>query len=647
MAAAQLDWERCNQDDCTGVRLPAAAWCLAHAAEQAPDAFDAELKRIGAEGTVDARGVVISAELFAQLLATAPRRDDQPTFTAARFDQATFQSEARFTGVSFQGEAGFDGARFQGDAGFERATFQGEAAFKGASFQGEARFRWATFQGAAWFFRVSFQGAAWFIGASFQATAWFHDASFQGGITFNKASFQGDTTFGEVSFQGMAGFDEASFQGVAWFGGASFQDVASFDGASFRDDVTFEGTSFRDDATFEGTSFQGDATFTPVTFQGEAWFTGASFQGEAEFGGASFEHDVTFDRARFERAEQLGPLLAYRGLVLDRVQFTRPVQIEAAAIGVCCRGAGFPGGVQFRLRWARVALDDTDLAAPSILASIPALADERLAEQEQQIARAWQRLLGDGVSPQPRLLSLRRANVAGLLLAGVDLTDCRFGSAHNLDKLRFEAEVSFGIAPTRLAWDTRQVIADERAWRAQHARRWTAPAYPQWVDAWLGQRRPSVIEPAQIAGLYRMLRKGREDSKDEPGAADFYYGETEMRRHAHRGRTSGASRGRVERGILTAYWLVSGYGLRAWRALAWLLVVLLTATAAMRAVGFTDHRQSWSSALLYTAGAVTRLVNPPGGLLTEPGQAIRLVVGLLGPILLALALLALRGRVKR
>jgi len=292
-------------------------------------------------------------------------------------------------------------------------------------------------------------------------------------------------------------------------------------------------------------------------------------------------------------------------------------------------------------------LDDTDFAAPCIVARIPALADQRLAKREQRIARAWRRLLGDAVLPQPRLLSLRRANVGGLSLAGVDLADCRFGGAHNLDKLIFGAEVSFGVAPTRLAWDWRQVIADERAWRAQHARRWTAPVYPEWVDDWLGQRRPSVLEPAQIAGLYRMLRKGREDSKDEPGAADFYYGECEMRRHAHRGRSSGASRGRVERGVLTAYWLVSGYGLRAWRALAWLLVVLLTATAALRAVGFTDHRQSWSSALLYTAGAVTRLVNPPQGLLTEPGQAIRLVVGLVGPILLAFALLALRGRVKR
>ena len=116
MAAAQLDWERCNQDDCTGVRLPAAAWCLAHAVEQAPDAFDAELKRISAEGSVDARGVVISAELLARLLAVAPRTDDRPTFTDAWFDQASFQGAARFEEVSFEGAARFGEVSFKGVA---------------------------------------------------------------------------------------------------------------------------------------------------------------------------------------------------------------------------------------------------------------------------------------------------------------------------------------------------------------------------------------------------------------------------------------------------------------------------------------------------------------------------------------------------
>ncbi|MGX1887663.1 hypothetical protein [Streptomyces sp. NPDC055287] len=33
------------------------------------------------------------------------------------------------------------------------------------------------------------------------------------------------------------------------------------------------------------------------------------------------------------------------------------------------------------------------------------------------------------------------------------------------------------------------------------------------------------VGPAQLAPVYRALRKAFEDSKKEPGAADFYYGE--------------------------------------------------------------------------------------------------------------------------
>jgi Pentapeptide repeats (9 copies) len=454
-----------------------------------------------------------------------------------------------------------------------------------------------------------------------------------------RATFQGEAGFGGATFQSNAEFDSATFRRDAQFGGATFQHDSTFDSATFQGNAGFDRTTFHHDATFDRTTFQRNAWFDRATFQGGAWFAGATFQGNAGF-----------YRATFELAQRVGPLLAYRGLQLNDAQFAQPVQIEASTIGVCCRRARFAGGVQFRLRWARVLLDDADLAAPSIIAGIPRLTGDLLAEREQRIAKAWQRLLGGAVSEQPRLLSLRRANVAGLGLASVELADCRFAGAHNLDKLRLEADVSFGSAPVRLGWDWRQVIAEERAWRAHRSGRWTNPVWPAWADD-----EPAVLEAGHIAGLYRALRKGREDAKDEPGATDFYYGEMEMRRRARRGhgnaqshsRTGERSRGRVERGILTAYWLVSGYGLRAWRALACLVAVVVMAAVCLRAVGFTHHRHPWSSAFLYTAGAVTHLVNPPEGLLTEPGQAIRIAIGLLGPVLLGLGLLALRGRVKR
>jgi hypothetical protein len=254
-------------------------------------------------------------------------------------------------------------------------------------------------------------------------------------------------------------------------------------------------------------------------------------------------------------------------------------------------------------------------------------------------------------------------------LSNVSAADCRFVGAHNLDKLRSESDVSFAIAPLPLSsskrgWGGREVIAEERAWRAGHpawrrfprpiqrlGRQWDAPAWPRWLD----DQWPGGLDAGQIAGLYRALRKGREDIKDEPGAGDFYYGEMEMRRRARR--TTGEpadepastlSRGRVERGILTAYWMVSGYGLRAWRALAWLIILTALLAVAFHLVGFKHAPQPntyWTGAL-YALRATLSLTDNQVTL-TGWGQLLQAVLRLTGPVLLGLALLALRGRVKR
>jgi hypothetical protein len=124
MAAAQPPWEECSHDDdCIGARLPDADWCLDHAAEQAPGAFVAELKRIRAGGTVDARGVVFSAELLARLRGATPRTDGRPTFTDARFDQASFQDAAIFGGPASRARPGSPGARFRREVHFDQAAW--------------------------------------------------------------------------------------------------------------------------------------------------------------------------------------------------------------------------------------------------------------------------------------------------------------------------------------------------------------------------------------------------------------------------------------------------------------------------------------------------------------------------------------------
>ena len=331
-----------------------------------------------------------------------------------------------------------------------------------------------------------------------------------------------------------------------------------------------------------------------------------------------------------------------------------------SAAGLCCRRARFLAGVQFRVRWSRVVLDEADFPAPSLLSGIPRLSSERLAAREQQIVGPWQRLFGSKISEQPQLFSLRRANVAGLGLSNVIMTDCHFAGAHNLDILRLEANVALTNAPSPLpwlSWPGRQVIAEERALRAdRHYRGWLAPSWPSW----LGES-PDVLDASQIADLYRALRKGREDIKNEPGAADLYYGEMEMRRLSSRG---------GEHWLLTAYRLVSGYSLRATRALASLILLLVVATCIFATVGFaptqitqykargnasptqaviykpevvnTKHLPGWSAAIIYSADGATSLLRPTQlqQPLTVSGETTEIMLRLLGPLLVGLAVLA-------
>jgi len=293
--------------------------------------------------------------------------------------------------------------------------------------------------------------------------------------------------------------------------------------------------------------------------------------------------------------------------------------------------------------------------------------------------------------------------VAGLTVANADLRACRFLGAHNLDKLRVEGDASFGYTPSPWRWTTRQTIAEEHHWWASRviarsqgpiagtvqlsgARGWYPDHYrpPEWLDV-------EKVSPAQIVTLYRALRKGREDNKDEPGAADFYYGEMEMRRHArheqarqewrrsHRGTWTAA---RVEHAILWLYWLVSGYALRAWRALAALVVLLLvfaalctygggfasttsprtlhansatatmptaspTSTTSTAGAGTATADTSFGGALVYGARTVIGLGRDPQPILTRWGDVLQILLRLVAPVLLGLAILSVRGRVKR
>jgi uncharacterized protein YjbI with pentapeptide repeats len=460
------------------------------------------------------------------------------------------------------------------------------------------------------------------------------EATFTGDVWFNEATFQGDAVFTGAVFKGNVVFTDAVFESNAWFDKAAFEGDAGFDRAAFKG-VTFVGAVF-ERVTFVGAVFKGDAWFDKATFKGNARFVEATFKGDSAFDEATFEVGAGFDRAAFGgdtgfvgtafegNMPALGPVTVKGRLDLDRVQFTSMVRIDADASALTCRRARFSGGVRLDIRRAAIHLDESDFSVPSLLTG-PAAGSSV------------------GVAGQPRLVSLNGTNVAGLALGNISLADCRFAAAHNLDKLRLEADAVFGLSPVIARWERRQVIAEEVTWRAGGARpsRWEAPPWPYPED------QPAPLSPGAIAVLYRALRKGREDVKDEPGAADFYYGEMEMRRH-DRGTGADRGRGRTSRIVLTAYWLVSGYGLRAWRSLVTLACVTASFALAFHFIGFAKPPEPatyWTS-LLYAFRSTISLTDDQVTL-TAWGSFFQALLRITGPVLLGLTLLALRNRVKR
>jgi hypothetical protein len=202
------------------------------------------------------------------------------------------------------------------------------------------------------------------------------------------------------------------------------------------------------------------------------------------------------------------------------------------------------------------------------------------------------------------------------------------------------------------------------------------------MSAWLTSEPFDSDEVEQVganrlAALYRSLRKALEDGKNEAGAGDFYFGEQEARRHA-------VGTSLAERAVLWAYWLISGYGQRASRAVtalvgvvAVLAVVLIT--FGLPAAGPTS--QSTTVTRVAPGGGQETVTTskdvapqlPPGNAqwtldridasvrialgavafrdagqkLTSVGTWAVMVARFVGPILLALAALAVRARVKR
>ena len=392
-----------------------------------------------------------------------------------------------------------------------------------------------------------------------------------------------------------------------------FHKVAKFDGLSGSRSGSGDGS-----ITFRDCHFHSDF-ITRWARANLILLSHSVIEGEVDIGN-TISNSVRLDHTRLVAAHQVGPVSVNRSFRARHSQFGSRVRIDVRAETVDLTGTKLLAGGVLAVERAQISLD--------------------------QVSTTGQfRLIGGPMTERlPEVISIVGADVGSMSYAHVDMSRCVFHNALGLAGVGLEPTVRLERSPRFFA--RRRCVADEFAWRRRRgglfSGKWILPgtrlSEEEREDEDVRILLPEV-STSQVASVYAELRRSFEMRSNEPGASDFYYGEMEMRRQNPNGAIS-------ERTIIWLYWIVSGYGLRAWRAFFWLGLLITAATIALAKYGQTKVPASATSELLLSLKATFHALGQPKDL-TTAGEYILLALSIMGPVLFALCVLAIRGRVKR
>jgi uncharacterized protein YjbI with pentapeptide repeats len=617
------EWDYCvRSEGCTGIVMREASsacdTCYGHAE---PHVRTAALERMRQTRRYDVRGTALDSALVHELLTAS-------TDHGGDFD---------FQGCRFQGSIDLSDRTFPRLADFTNAVFEDTADFSRVDFVGPVYFDRTRFTCTASFEQTRFSGLAWFLQTSFQQSAIFTDTIFAGMASLHKVTTPNELTFVGASFSGRAYLEPVTASRIDLSGTVFTQrpvmDLSghcSLDGARFDAGLELRLSGNQSSASLRRAHFGASST---VSSSGSVSVT--YDLSTADITAIERRHDrSTFGQILTDGLEYSWTANRATPQVVS-VQDTDVEKLSLVNVDLAhCLFAGAQN------------LDKLRLAGTITFARLP----RRGFRSRWNWPVVWRWSRRDIVREE----YLWRAELAGLTGTAVP----RLGPDRDFQQM------------------TRQFNRDQRM--SDTARFWLREFAAAAPEGQQSTRSAQLITGEHLASLYRSLRKAREDAKDEPGAGDFYYGEMDARRRAR-----GTRRG--EKWLLTAYWAVSGYGQRAGRALAALLALMALLTSLLIGFGLPDSagtERMTGTVTLTTAGAPQQvaldmvtppLVLPPAGqrwTADRVGRAVRIVVGsvvlrdtdqrlttagvwtlmagrALGPVLLALAALALRARVKR
>lgn len=480
----------------------------------------------------------------------------------------------------------------------------GELVVRGGTFQRIVSLSGSKIIAPLQFDRVNFEGQLSFHGAVFSERLEFRGCQFQETLNSSFAYFDaGPPSWNECEFKRQINLSFVHARDVSiGLEGCKFSEGFLADGIA--------GPILLRDSEIDGPVSLANAATSVV-------MEDAILLGPIDLSGAQLKA-LHANGAKFLGAFQVGPAVV-EYCYLNRAMFKARVRIELESDRLELNGANFQDGGSILLRDGEVSLEQLSAGRQLLFAG------------SQDVTRL------------PRILSLRDADVGSMRFARVSMKECKLYGAHNLAGLSLESTVELPTTPR--FWSVRRrCVADEIHWRASRsgplARPWRS-LMPRSEEAdRLARWQSGSPAPGQIQSVYRDLRRGREGQADQPGAADFYYGEMEMRRRDKTAPTA-------DRLVVTLYWLASGYGLRAARPLVALSAMLFVATILVRQSGFVDGAVDWATAALFTFRHVLPGIRRSPLELTHIGESVEITIGFFGPVFLALFALALRGRIKR
>ena len=439
-------------------------------------------------------------------------------------------------------------------------------------------------------------------------------------------------------------------------------DSADFSGATFGAAAGFTGVQFGDCADFSGASFGLPHSATPDAADG-ADLAHCRFGHHARFDHTTWHKDADLCFSAFEQGAQFDGLVQHGHLRFRDTTFGPGLYLavddaDAPHRHIDFSGASIGPGAQIEVRDRRVGIGFDEAALGSwtriVFTSTSNFRDVSLAGA--RIGRGLQlhahegmvdlrRVRGESlrVIGEARLISLRNAHLDELTLDRVDLASCHWGGA-SIGRLTLGAGTRFARA--RVMWvgpsSTRNVLREDR-WSTGGDQ---LPAPGDEGGIWFEM---DGVSMAEVEDRYRAIRTALEQGGNGAAGNDFYYAEMQLRRLSRRFSSDRPVPPSAQGVVLQAYWLISGYGLRAWRAVALLLAILTTvallyhggmASSAAQPVTFREG--------LVIAGQQGLSVRPRAGTtLTTGGEALGLLLRVLVPLLLAFAAVALRNRISR